>query len=258
MTTTQRMISIQRSARIAGVLYLLIAVLSGFVHFYVRDKLVVSGDATTTATNIMASAGLFRVSMAAELVILLSEVVLLVLLYVLLKPVSNTLSLVAAVSRLAMTTIHGINVLNHVIVLLLVSGAGYVTVFAPNQLHALVTLFLDAKRYGFSIGVAFLALHAAILSYLIFKSGYFPKVLGVLFMIATLGYLIDSFAHVLVADHVTSAVYFVVPIVIAEIAFPLWLLVKGVNTEQWEQRARESANGNNVRVNQPVISPAGA
>jgi len=124
--------------------------------------------------------------------------------------------------------------------------------------HALVTLFLDAKRYGFSIGVAFLALHAAILSYLIFKSGYFPKVLGVLFMIATLGYLIDSFAHILVANHVTGAVYFAVPIAVAEIAFPLWLLVKGVNTEQWEQRARESANGNNVRVNLPVITPAGA
>ena len=258
MMTTQRMISIQRSARIAGVLYLLIAVLSGFVHFYVRDKLVVSGNATTTATNIMASAGLFRVSIAAELVILLSEIVLLVLLYVLLKPVSNTLSLVAAVSRLAMTTIHGINVLNNLIVLLLVSGAGYVTVFAPNQLHALVMLFLDAKRYGFSIGVAFLALHAAILSYLIFKSGYFPKVLGVLFMIATFGYLIDSFAHVLVANHKTGAIYFVLPITIAEIAFPLWLLIKGVNVKQWGKRARESDSGENVRVNLPVITPAGA
>ncbi|HZG67763.1 MAG TPA: DUF4386 domain-containing protein, partial [Herpetosiphonaceae bacterium] len=109
-----------------------------------------------------------------------------------------------------------------------------------------------------SIGVAFLALHAAILSYLIFKSGYFPKVLGVLFMIATFGYLIDSFAHVLVANHITGGVYFVLPITIAEIAFPLWLLFKGVNTEQWGKRARESDGGNNVRVNQPVITPAGA
>ena len=239
-------------ARIAGVLYLLIAVLSIFVHFYVPGELIVSGDATTTATNIMASAGLFRVSIAAELVILLSEIVLLVLLYVLLKPVSKTLSLVAAVSRLAMTTIHGINVLNNIIVLLLLSGAGYLTVFAPNQLHALVTLFLDAKSYGFSIGVAFLALHAAILSYLIFKSGYFPKVLGVLFMIATFGYLIDSFAHVLVANHKTGTVYVALSIAVAETAFPLWLLFKGVNTEQWEQRARESDSGNNVRVNLTV------
>ena len=244
-------------ARIAGVLYLLIAALSGFVHFYVRDELIVSGDATTTANNIMASAGLFRVHIAAELVILLSEIVLLVLLYVLLKPVSKTLSLVAAVSRLAMTTIHGINVLNNVIVLLLLSGAGYLTVFAPNQLHALVTLFLDAYIHGFNIGVVFLALHAAILSYLIFTSGYFPKVLGVLFMIATLGYLIDSFALVLVANHKTGAVYFALPIAVAEISFPLWLLFKGVNVTTWEQRARESDSGNAVLVNQPVITPAG-
>ena len=220
-------------ARIAGVLYLLIAVLSGFVHFYVPGELFVSGDATTTATNIVASAGLFRMSIAAELIILLSEIVLLVLLYELLKPVSKTLSLVAAVSRLAMTTIHGINVLNNLIVLLLLGGAGYVTVFAPNQLHALVTLFLDAKRYGFTIGVAFLALHAAILSYLIFKSGYFPKVLGVLFMLATFGYLMDRFAHVLLPTRNTGVISVVLRITTARIAFPLWLLFKGVYVEQW-------------------------
>ncbi len=199
-------------ARIAGVLYLLIAVLSAFVHFYVPGKLIVSGDATTTANNIMASAGLFRVNIATGLVILLSEIALSVLLYALLKPISKTLSLVAMVSRLAMTTIHGINVLNNVIVLLLLSGAGYLTIFAPNQLHALVTLFLDAYRYEFQIGIVFLPLHCFILGYLIFKSGYFPRVLGVLFVIAAFGYLIDSFALVLLANHKTSAVYFALPI----------------------------------------------
>ena len=121
----------QVTARSAAVLYLLIAVLSGFVH--VPGKLLVSGDATTTATNILANQGLFRLSIAFELIILLSEVILSVLLYVLLRPVSPTLSLVAAVSRLTMTTIHGINVLNNLIVLLIVSGAGYVTGFVPTQ-----------------------------------------------------------------------------------------------------------------------------
>ena len=228
-------------ARLAGFLYLVIAVLSGFVHFYVPGELIVSGDATTTAHNIMASEGLFRVNIAAELVILLIEVVLSVLLYVLLKPASKTLSLVVMVSRLTMTTIHAINVLNNVIVLLLLGGAGYLTVFAPDQLHALVMLFLDAYRYGFQIGIVFFALHTAVLGYAIFKSGYFPKVLGVLFMIAPLGYLIDSFALVLLANYKTGAVYFALPITIAEIAFPLWLLIKGVNVEQWNKRALASA-----------------
>jgi hypothetical protein len=257
MTTNENMKSIQRYAKLAGALYLLIAILSGFVHFYVPGELIVSGDAATTANTIMASEGLFRMSIGGELVILLSEIVLSVLLYVLFRPVNNTLSLIAMVSRLAMTTIHGVNLLSSFIVLLLLSGATYVTVFAPNQLHALVVLFLDAYAYGFTIGIVFLALHAFVLGYLIYKSGYFPKILGVLFIVAAFGYLIDSFSHALFANYKTGAVYFAIPIAIAEIAFPLWLLFKGVNAEQWEKRALESDSGKSVRLNLPAISPAG-
>ena len=99
--------SIQKSARIAGGLYLLITILSIFVHFYVPAQLVVPGDAATTADKIMASEGLFRMGIGSELILLLSEIVVSVILYGLLKPVSKTLALVAAVSRLAMTAIHG-------------------------------------------------------------------------------------------------------------------------------------------------------
>ncbi len=235
MTNMVEMNSIQKNAKIAGVLYLLVAVLAGFVHFYVPGKLIVSGDAGTTASNIMASQGLFRMSIGVELVILLSEIVVSVLLYVLLKPVNKTLSLVAAVSRLAMTTIHGVNLLNHFIVLLVLGGAGYLTVFQPNQLNALVTLFLDSYNYGYTIGIVFFTLHTFTLAYLIFKSGYFPKILGVLFMIAAFGYL-------LMPDYKTGPVYLALPIAIAEIAFPLWLLIKGVNAKQWEKRALEAAS----------------
>jgi uncharacterized protein DUF4386 len=242
MTTTEEMNSIQKNAKVAGALYLVIAVLAGFVHFYVPGKLFVSGDAGTTASNILVSQGLFRMSIASELVILLSEIVLSVLLYVLLKPVNKTLSLIAAVSRLTMTTIHGVNLLNHFIVLLLLGGAGYLTVFQPNQLQALVTLFLNSYSYGYTIGIVFFALHTFTLAYLIYQSGYFPKILGVLFMIAAFGYLIDGFSHVLIADYKTGPIYLALPIAIAEIAFPLWLLIKGVNAKQWEKRALETAS----------------
>lgn len=228
-------------ARIAGFLYLLITVLAGFVHFYIPGELIVPGDATTTANNIMASGGLFRLGIGSQLVLLLSEIALSLILYVLLKPVSRTLSLIAAVSRLAMTTIHGANLLISFIVLLLLSGAGYLTVFEPDQLNALAMLFLNATDYGFTVGIVFLTLHAFLLGYLIFKSGYFPKVLGVLFIVASFGYLIDSFSHVLLPGYETGAVYLALPIAIAEIAFPLWLLIKGVNVEQWKKRALESA-----------------
>jgi hypothetical protein len=242
MTTKEEVNSIQGTARIAGLLYLLITVLSIPVHFVIPAQLIVAGDAATTANNIMASEGLFRMGIGTELVLLLSEIVLSVLLYVLFKPVNKTLSLVAAVSRVAMTTIHGVNLLSHFIVLLLLSGAGYLTVFAPNQLHALVMIFLDAYDYGFTIGIVFLFLHALILGYLIFKSGYFPKILGVLFIIASLGYLIDSFSHVLIPNYAKGPVYLALPIAIAEIAFPLWLLIRGVNAEQWKKRTAVSVH----------------
>jgi hypothetical protein len=229
--------SIQGTAKLAAVLYLLVAVLAGFVHFYVPGALFVPGDAATTAANITASQGLFRASIAAELVVLLVEVALSVLLYVLLRPVNRTLSLVAAVSRLAMTTIHGVNLVNHVVVLILLSGAGYLTAFAPNQLQALAMLFLDTYDHGFSVGIVFFVLHTSLLGYLIYRSGYFPRMLGVLFVVASVGYLADSFLQVLVPNHVTGAAYFALPIAIAEIAFPLWLLVKGVNAERWERRS---------------------
>jgi len=114
------------------------------------------------------------------------------------------------------------------------------TVFAPNQLDALMMVFLDAYDYGFTVGIVFLFLHALILGYLIFKSGYFPRILGVLFIIASLGYLIDSFSHVLVTNYAKGPVYLALPIAIAEIAFPLWLLIKGVNAEQWKKRTTVS------------------
>jgi hypothetical protein len=237
------MTSVQRNARLAGVLYLLVAVLAGFVHFYVPGALLVPRDAATTAANITASQGLFRASIAAELVVLLIEIGLSVLLYVLLRPVNRTLALVATVSRLVMTAIHGVNLLNHVAVLTLLSGAGNLTVFAPNQLQALAMLCLDTYNYGFTIGLVFFVLHTFLLGYLIYKSGYFPRLLGVLFVFASVGYLGDSFLHVLVANHVTGAAYFALPIAIAEIAFPLWLLFKGVHAERWAKRASAESVG---------------
>src|SRR5215470_17437666 len=127
--------SLNRTTRVAGVLYLLIAVVAPFSMVYVPSRLIVPGDAATTASNVLASEGLFRLGIANDSIVFLIEIVLTVLLYALLKPVSKTLALVAAFSRLAMTIIQGINVLNLVFVLLLVSGAGYLNVFALDQVH---------------------------------------------------------------------------------------------------------------------------
>ena len=152
----------------------------------------------------------------------------------LLKPVNKTLSLLAAVSRLAMTTIHGLNLLNYYFVLQLVDGGNLATAFAPEQVQALVTMFLDAHSTGFSIGVAFLVIHVFTLGYLIVKSGYFPKVLGYLFIAAGVGYLVDTAGLLLVPGYTTTPAVIAMVIAAAEIAFPIWLLVKGVNMERWQ------------------------
>ena len=158
--------------------------------------------------------------------------------------VSKTLSLAAAFSRLAMTIIQGVNLLNHCFVLLLLSGAGYLTVFAPDQLHALVLLFLNAHKYGVYIWEVFFGLHLIVLGYLVFKSGYFPRILGILLILGSLGYLMESFSNFLLPNNqAISTIYsvFLGISAIGELSFAFWLLFKGVSAEQWGKRALESA-----------------
>jgi hypothetical protein len=179
----------------------------------------------------MSAEGLFRISIVSDSVIFLIEIVLVVLLYVLLKPVSKTLSLVAAFSRLAMAVIQGINLLNHFVALLLLSGAGYLTVFEPDQLHALVSLFLKAHESVVLIWGLFFSLHLFVLGYLVYKSGYIPRILGFVLIIASVCYLIQDFGTILFPKYVEifNMVGF---LSIIELAFPLWLLIKGVKDKQ--------------------------
>ncbi|MCO5189906.1 MAG: DUF4386 domain-containing protein [Anaerolineae bacterium] len=238
MNSKLREMSPSAYARFAGVLYLLIAVAAIFAHMVIPEQFIVTGDAAATAANIAANEATFRVgTVGSELIILLSEIVLSVVLYYLFKPVSKSLSLLAAVSRLAMTVIHGLNLLNYYFVLQLLNGGEYLTVFSPEQVNALVTLFLDAHSIGFTIGIAFLVPHVLILGYLIVQSGYFPKVLGFLFIAAGIGYLFDSMGQLLVSGYTTTPGAIAAVIAFAEIAFPIWLLVKGVNMDRWQNRA---------------------
>ncbi len=148
---------------------------------------------------------------------------------------AKRLSLVAAFARLAMTMIQGINLLNHFLVLLLLSGAGYLSVFSPEQLQALMLLFLNAHETVVMIwGVAF-ALHLLLSGYLAYKSGYLPKIIGGLLMIAALCYFTQSFGNMLFPQY-KDLFASVGLLSIVEIALPLWLLIKGVNGKVWEER----------------------
>ncbi len=215
-----------RLARLAGLLYIII---------------FVANDASATANNIKADETLFRVGIGGQFVVLLSEVILSVLLYVLLAPVNKTLALVAAAARLTMTAIHGLNLLNYFLVLQLLGDAYYLALFDEGQLHALVMLFIDAHAYGFGLGLVFFALHLVVLGYLVFRSSYFPRLLGALLMVAACGYAIDSVAILLLDAYQETPPLLVFPIVIAEVAFPLWLLIKGVRLPRWEKAALQPA-----------------
>lgn len=229
----------QLYARFAGVLYLVITVAAVFAHFYMPGELIVPGDAAATTANIAAAPNLFwRAGIGGELVVLLSEVVLAILLYVLLKPVNRTLSLLAAVSRLVMTAVHIVNLLNYAFVLVLVSSPAYAAAFSPEQVQALVALFLEAHSIGFTLGIAFLVIHVFSLGVLIYQSGYFPRLIGVLFLLAGVGYLVDTVALLFVGGYTETPGLIAMVIAAAEIAFPTWLLTFGVNRARWQQATR--------------------
>ena len=238
------MTSIKNTARLAGFLILLIAVLSPFSILYLPSILIVPGDAAATASNVMASDGLFRLGIVVDSVVILLEIVVIAILYVLLRPANRTLALAAAFARLAMTIVMAVNVFNSFGVLLLLSDAKYLTTFEPGQLHALVLLFLNLHDSGVYIWQVFFGLHWLILSYLVFKSGFFPRILSILLMVACLGYLMDSFGILYPSSGALSIASSVVLAVgvIRELSFTLWLLIKGVNVEQWEIRAHKSAS----------------
>jgi len=231
--------------RVFGLTFLLRFIPAIFGNFFVRSSLIVPGDAVTTATNIMASEGLFRAGIASMLIVFVLDVVAILALYVVLKPVNRNLSLLAAFFGLIHVAIVGLNLLTDFFALLLLSGADYLTVFEPDQLYALVLLLLNSHNYGFQLGLFFFSFHLFILGYLVFKSGYLPRILGVLLIVSSIGYLLDSFALTLLpnyADYEEIILMIIfLPNLIGEVALAFWLLIKGVDVEQWEKRALESA-----------------
>jgi hypothetical protein len=228
--------SLKKTARIAGLLILIITVVAPFSMMYVPNNIIVPGDAVSTANNIMASDGLFRLGIVSDSVVFLLEIVIVVMLYVLLKPVNKTLSLVAAFARLAMTVIQGINLLNNFSALMILSGADYLKVFEAGQLQALALLFLNAYEYVTHIWGLFFALHLFFLGYLVYKSGYIPRILGIVLVIASVCYLIQSWGNILLPkyEEIFAWVGF---LSIIELAFPIWLVIKGVKYQPRDDHA---------------------
>jgi len=231
--------SAQIYARIAGALYLIIIVLGAAQELLVRGKIIAPGDAASTAANLRSMESLWRFGIASELILGICTIILALAIYVLLRPVNRDLALLATFFNLIAIAVEISYSLKLVEALYPLGSAEYLKAFTPEQLYALTNLAIRAQGNGFGIALLFFGCFFPIAGYLIFRSGYFPKAIGILYTIPGLSYLISSFALIL-APSFADQYYFVIagPALIGEAALSFWLLVKGVNEEQWKKQAR--------------------
>lgn len=220
-------------ARLAGWLYLLVIPLGIFGGLYVPSKLIVSGDAAATAANLLASESLFRLGIVSELLASIDMLFVVLLLYGLLKFVNKSMALLMVMLVAAGASIAMLSKVFQFAPLMLAGSdpAG----FTAGQVQALITLFLGLHNRGGNIAFIFWGLWLFPLGWLVVKSGFFPRIIGILLMIASFGYALNSFA-ILLGYSLGIGMFSA----LGEIVFILWLLIRGVNAERWEERARAS------------------
>jgi hypothetical protein len=204
-------------------------VTANFAEFYARGRLIVDGDAVQTAKNIAASERLFRLGTVSNLITFASVVILLLALYVVLKPINRNVALLAAFWRLAECSIFALITLNDFVALRLLSGADYLRAFDTQQLQALAYTFVRAHDAGYLIGLVFFGLGSTVFAYLWFKSRYIPRALAAWGIFSSLVVAIVTLAIMVFPSlaAVVIPVYFV-PIFIFEVTLGIWLLVKGI------------------------------
>lgn len=218
-------------AKVIGFGLLLMALLALFANFFVIESFIIPGDAAATVTNLTDNELLFRLAIASFVIVLVLDVIISWALYILLRRVNKSFALLAALFRLTYTAIFTASIFNFVSVLELINEASYLMLLETNQLHAQVMLLIDAFRNGWLIGLVFFGVHLLLIGYLVFKSGFMPKLLGILVILAGLGYLIDSFAKIILSNYSDFETMFIlivaIPGAIGELALAIWLLVKG-------------------------------
>ncbi|MBI5301521.1 MAG: DUF4386 domain-containing protein [Chloroflexi bacterium] len=241
MTTRTIGTSPQVYARIAGILYLLIIVVGALDQIFIRGRLIVSGDAMSTAKNIIAAESLWRIGIAGDIILHVFDIPIMLVMYILLKPVNKNLALLAVLFNLIQTAVLVVNKLNLLMPLFLLGNADYLKAIEPSQLYALSYLFVRVHDFGFGIGLIFFGFACLIYGYLLFSSGYFPRAVGVLIVIAGLSYLTNSFTLILAPKYSGAILPVLALALIGELSLSLWLIVRGVNLPKWEKRALESA-----------------
>jgi hypothetical protein len=220
--------AVQRLARATGLLYLALAVL-GMFSAMVLESLVVPDDARATADSLLGSRWLFGASLVTWLAVVALDVALSVTLYLLLRPVSHTLSLLAAAFRLVYSAVLAAVLLNLFDASLLLTGTQRAAGLGEQQRQAMALASIDSFSTGFLLALVLFGVHLVTLGFLLHRSRYVPRVVGVLLVAAGVGYVVDSLAGLFVAGHggLVSAVL-LAPAVVGEVGLTAWLLLRGV------------------------------
>jgi hypothetical protein len=225
-------------ARIAGGLYLIVIVGGAFAIGYVPAALVVSGDAAATAHNIQAHELLYRLGLVAHIAILPCNVALAIIFYDLFKVVNRRVALLVAFFTLVGTAFEGANLLNQFTPLILLEGGRSLSTVTAEQLQAQVSTPLELQAIGFNLGQVFFGCYILSAAYLVFRSTFLPRTVGVLLAIGGVCYLTYSFAAFLSPGFAAHLLPFILaPGGLGELSLCLWLLVMGVNAQRWNEQA---------------------
>ena len=219
-----------RDARIAGALYLTIAVCGGFSIGYVPSQIVVAGNGATTAANLLDQLGLFRLGVLADSAMILLEIAITVILYQMFRSVSPRLAMIAMISRLGMIVVMGFNLLLWVMPYVLLSQP---TAFEPNDSQAFAQVFFEAHALGIYVWQIFFGAHLLALGWIILRSQLIPHLLGWGLSIGAFGYLIQGLVELTFTDVAAldiTIIGLLVIVTVWELGFGLWLLVRGLRS----------------------------
>lgn len=231
----------QTAARTAGLLYLVIIAGGLFAEAFVRGQLIVIGDAAATARNILEHALLYRLGFAVHLFYLTCALALAVILYDMLRRVSSSLALLALCFDLVSIAIEAANLLNQFAALRLLTDAGLSAVDV-GQLHAMAYAHARLFASGFGMSLVFFGGFCIATGVLVYRSGFLPRAIGSLMVVAGACYLCNSFA-VFLAPGLASHLFpwILLPCLVAEASLALWLLVKGIHIDRFEAASGDSA-----------------
>jgi hypothetical protein len=220
-------------ARITGAFYLITMLTGIFAQGFVSDRLVVASDAAATATNILANRGLFQLGFAVYLIEMACQIAMTALFYELLKPAGRSVSLLAAFLGFAGCIIKTFSRVFFITPLFILGGAHYLSVFSTEQLQALALLFFKVNDRGAGMALVFFGFYALLTGYLIVRSTFLPRILGVLSVLGGLGWL--TFLYPPLGSRMFP--YVAVFALLGAAALILWLLVFGVNEQRWKEQA---------------------